>query len=204
VINLQHAINNPFSKIYSWDKMPDKYSSEGLLRKHLSQELLGWLESMDIYISEARAVNLFPSTTVPILVQADFCTIGSSAKVLIICPEDATILYNKYVVKDEIEVSVDNYESLLSNPGDIEETKFNVLPKGWNISPDAVTLDSSTELVAGDTYILETGTPHTITCRDDCRTRYLELAIYNRNTFLPDVHGISYNAAKDLLCTPKT
>jgi hypothetical protein len=184
--------------------MPDKYSSEGLIRKHFSQELLGWLESMDIYIAEARAINLFPSTTVPILVQADFCTIGSSAKLLIICPEDATILYNKYAIKDGIEVSVDNYESLLSNPGDIEETKFSVLPKGWNISPDAVTLDSSTELVSGDTYILETGTPHTITCRDDCRTRYLELSIYDRNTFVPPVHGISYIAAKDLLCTPKT
>jgi len=204
VINLQHAINNPFSKFYSWDKMPDKYSSESLTRKQFSEELLGWLESMDLYIAEARAVNLFPSTTVPILVQADFCTIGSSAKLLIICPEDATILYNKYVVKDGIEVSVDNYESLLSNPGDIEETKFKTIPQGWNISPDAVILDSSTEIVAGDTYLLETGTPHSITCRDNCRTRYIELSIYNRNTFVPDVYGISYNAAKDLLCTPKT
>lgn len=201
MINLQHKISNPFSKYYSWDKMPDKYSSEGLHRRHLSEQLLGWLEGQDLYIQEARAVNLFPSTTVPILVQADFCTLGSSAKLLLICPEDAPILYNKYVVKDGIEVSVDNYQALLSNPGDIEETKFKTLPQGWNISPEAVTLDSSTELQANNIYLIETGTPHSVTCRDQCRTRYIEFAIYNRNTFVPDVYGISYNAAKDLLCS---
>lgn len=181
--------------------MPDKYSSTSLIRRHFSQELLEWLESMNLYISEARAVNLFPSTTVPILLQADFCTLGSSGKIILVCPEDAPILYNKYVVKDGIEVSVENYEALLCNSGDIEETKFEKIPVGWNISPDAVTLESSKKMRTGTPYLIETGMPHSITCKDDCRSRYIELAIFDRRTFVPDLHGVTYNAAKDLLCS---
>ena len=191
---------NPWSSKVDWDKFGDEYNSIKLLRHHLSNDVLQWLDTAGLKPISCNMLTVFSQKSPPIFVDAPWCEIDNHAKLIWVY--DVPVEYTWYDIVEPL--GVENQDNLLVNPGDYEESKWNDPPTGWVVNPDVLKVAGSEIIQAGEAVLVNAGIPHTLKVTSEARAKLFTIGIDESSKILPAVNGMTFDGAKEILCTQPT
>lgn len=191
---------NPWSSKVDWDKFGDEYNSIKLLRQHLSNDVLQWLDTAGLKPISCSMLTVFPNKTPPIFVDAPWCEIDNHAKIIWVY--DVPVEYTWYKITEPL--GIENQDNLLVNPGEYEEAKWSDPPTGWVVNPEKLEIAGTEIIQPGECVILNMGIPYTLKVSSDARAKLFSIGIENKSKLLPAVNGITFDDAKEILCTQPT
>jgi hypothetical protein len=199
-----HKINCPttipWSKLVDWKAFGDDYNSIKLTRKHLSNEILDWLDAAGVKPISCNMLTVFPDKSPPMFINSEWCQADNHAKLYWVY--DVPIEYTWY--KFTTPLGIDNQEALIANPGEYEECKFNDPPTGWVVRQDALEIAGTEVIMPGQVTLLNIGTAHTIKVTSAARAKVFCIGIESKENYVSRVNGMPFNAALQSLCTQST